>query len=309
MMKKGVRVINCARGGIIDEEALVKAIESGRCAGAAFDVYEEEPPKKDSKLTKLGNVVLTPHLGASTEEAQANVAIEVANTVRDILLGRCYRNAVNMPCVDPELLKVIDPYLKLSEKIGSIIAQIAEAQVTKVKIRYVGDIIKYDLTPFTVSVMKGMLTPILQETVNFVNSMVIAKERGITVVESKTDQIQDFASLIIVEAETEKRKSLVAGTLFTKTDPKIVKINEFWVDCAPEGNMLVVFNRDVPGIIGEIGTIFGKNNINIASVSFGRDIKGGNAVSVWNVDSDVNKDLLGEIKRAKNIQEVKLVKL
>jgi D-3-phosphoglycerate dehydrogenase len=309
MMKKGVRILNCARGGIIDEAALIKAIESGRVAGAALDVYEDEPPAKDSKLLKMDKVVLTPHLGASTEEAQVNVAIDIANTVRDILLGRCIRNAVNMPCVDPEVFKVIEPYLKLSEKIGSIITQVVEGHIKKVKIRYVGDIMKYDLSPFTVSVMKGMLAPILQETVNFVNALVIAKERGINVVESKTAEIQDFASLIIVEAETDKAKSLVAGTLFTKTDPKIVKINEFWVDSVPEGNMLFVFNRDVPGIIGEIGTIFGKNNINIASVSFGRDVKGGNAVSVWNVDSDVTKKVLDEIKKAKNIQEVKLAKL
>ena len=157
--------------------------------------------------------------------------------------------------------------------------------------------------------MKGMLTPILQETVNFVNSLVIAKERGINIIESRTAEVQDFASLIIVEVETDKAKSLVAGTLFIKTDPRIVKVNEFWVDCVPQGNMLFVFNKDVPGIIGEIGTIFGKNNINIASVSFGRDVKGGNAVSVWNVDSDVSKKILDDIKKARNIQEVKLVKL
>ena len=308
LMKKSVRIINCARGGIIDEAALIKARESGKVAGAALDVYENEPPK-DSKLLKLDKVVLTPHLGASTEEAQVNVAIDIANTVRDMLLGRCVRNAVNMPCVDPEIFKVIEPYLTLSENMGSIIAQIVEGHIKKVKIRYVGDILKYELSPFTVSIMKGMLTPILQETVNFVNSLVIAKERGITVVESKTAEVQDFASLIIVEVETDKAKSSVAGTLFTKGDPRIVKINEFWVDCAPEGNMLTVFNKDVPGIIGEIGTIFGKNSINIASVSFGRDTKGGNAVSVWNVDSDVPKKVMDEIRKAKNIQEVKLVKL
>src|SRR3989338_8488218 len=309
MMKDGVRILNCARGGIIDEAALVRAIESKKVAAAALDVYEDEPPSKSSKLLKLDKVVLTPHLGASTKEAQVNVAVDIANTVRDILLGRCVRNAVNMPCVDPEVFKVIKPYLKLSENIGSIITQIVEGHIKKVKIKYVGDILKYDLSPFTVSIMKGIITPILQETVNFVNSLVIAKDRGIEVVESKTAQIQDFASLIIVEAETDKAKSSVAGTLFTKGDPRIVKINEFWVDCAPEGNMLTVFNKDVPGIIGAIGTIFGKNDINIASVSFGRDVKGGNAVSVWNIDSDAPKKVLDEIRRAKNIQEVKLVKL
>ncbi|MCX5686811.1 MAG: phosphoglycerate dehydrogenase [Candidatus Omnitrophica bacterium] len=308
LMKKGVRLLNCARGGIIDEEALVRAIEGGKVAGAAFDVYEEEPPK-NSKLLKLDKVVLTPHLGASTEEAQVNVAIDVANTVRDALLGRGIRNAVNVPCVDAEIYKVIEPYLKLAEKMGSMHTQLAEGHVKRVKIRYVGDLLKYDLAPFTVSIMKGMLTPILQETVNYVNSLVIAKERGISIVESKTAEIQDFASLIIVEVETDKSKGVICGTLFTKVDPRIVKINEFYVDCVPEGNMLVVFNKDVPGIIGQLGTIFGKNSINIASVSFGREEKGGRAVSVWNVDSDVPKKVLDELRSAKNVEGVKLVKL
>ena len=308
IMKKGVRVLNCARGGIIDEDALVKAIESGKVAGAALDVYENEPPK-DSKLLKMEKVVLTPHLGASTEEAQVNVAIDVANTVRDALLNRGVRNAVNMPSVDPEIYKVIEPYLKLAENIGAIQAQIVDGHVKRVKIRYVGDLLKYDLSPFTVSIMKGMLTPILQETVNFVNALVIAKERGINVIESKTAEIQDFASLIIVEVETDKARSSIYGTLFTKVDPRIVKINEFWVDCVPEGNMLVVFNKDVPGIIGQVGTIFGKNSINVASVSFGREEKGGRAVSVWNVDSVVPKKVLDEIRGAKNVEGIKLVKL
>ncbi|MBP7055927.1 MAG: phosphoglycerate dehydrogenase [Candidatus Omnitrophica bacterium] len=308
MMKKNVRIINCARGGIIDEDALAKAIGSGRIAGAAFDVYEEEPPK-NSNLLKLENVVLTPHLGASTEEAQVNVAIDVANTVRDALLGRGVKNAVNVPCLDPEICKLIDPYLKLAENIGSMHAQLCEGHIKRVKVRYVGDILKYDLTPFTVSLMKGMLTPILQESVNFVNALVIAKERGINIVETKTAEVQDFASLICVEVETEKSENLVMGTLFTKVDPRIVKINEFYVDCVPEGYMLVIFNNDVPGIIGQIGTILGKAHINIAGMSFGREAKGGNAITVLNVDCEVAPDVLDEIRRSKNIQEVRLVRL
>lgn len=308
MMKKGVRIINCARGGIIDEEALVKALEAGKAAGAALDVFEEEPPKS-AKLLKLEKAVLTPHLGASTEEAQVNVAIDIANTVRDCLLGRGVRNAVNVPCVDPEICKIIDPYLKLAEKIGAMQAQLAEGHIKRVKIRYVGDILKYDLSPFTVSLMKGMLTPILQETVNFVNSLVIAKERGINIIEMKTAEVQDFASLIDVEVETDKMKNSLTGTLFTKVDPRIVKINEFYVDSVPEGYMLVISNKDVPGIIGQIGTILGKNGINIAGMSFGRDEKGGRAVSILNIDSDVPKKVLEEMRKAKNINEVKLVKL
>lgn len=308
IMRKGVRILNCARGGIIDEEALVRAIESGKVAGAAFDVYEEEPPK-GSKLPKLDKVVLTPHLGASTEEAQVNVAIDVANTVRDALLGRGIRNAVNVPCVDAEMYKVIEPYLKLAENIGSMHAQLAEGHVKRVKIRYVGDLVKYDLAPFTVSIMKGILTPILQETVNYVNALVIAKERGINIIESKTAELRDFASLIVVEVETDKATGTICGTLFTKVDPRIVKINEFYVDCVPAGNMLIVFNKDVPGIIGQLGTIFGKNDINVASVSFGREEKGGRAISVWNVDSDVPKKILDDLRSAKNVEAVKLVKL
>lgn len=309
LMKKGVRVINCARGGIIDEDALVRALESGRVAGAALDVYEKEPLPKDSKLLKMDKIALTPHLGASTEEAQVNVAIDIANTVRDALLGRGIKNAVNAPCVDPEICKVIDPYLKLVEAIGSMHAQIADGHIKRVKIRYVGDILKYDLSPFTVSLMKGMLTPILQETVNFVNALVIAKERGINMIETKTAEVQDFASLISVEVETDKDKNSITGTLFTKVDPRIVKINEFYVDSVPEGNMLVIFNKDVPGIIGTIGSILGDNKINIAGMSFGREAKGGRAITVLNIDSAVPKKVLDEIKRAKNIQEVKLVKL
>lgn len=308
LMKKGVRVVNCARGGIIDEGALVRAIESGKVAGAALDVYEKEP-LKNSKLIKLDKVVLTPHLGASTEEAQVNVAIDVANTVRDILLNKGIRNAVNIPCVDSEILKVIEPYLKLAENIGSMHAQLADGHIKRVKIRYVGDLLKYDLSLFTVSIMKGMLTPILQETVNFVNALVIAKERGINILETKTAEVQDFANLIYVEVETDKSKSSLTGTLFTKVDPRIVKINDFYVDCVPEGYMLVIANKDVPGIIGQIGTILGKNNINIAGMSFGRDEKGGKAVSVLNIDSDVPKKVLDEIRKAKNIEEAKLVKL
>ena len=308
MMKKSVRILNCARGGIIDEEALVKAIEAGKVAGAALDVYEDEPPK-GSKLLKLDKVVLTPHLGASTEEAQVNVAIDIANTVRDALLGRGIKNAVNAPCVDPEVYKVIDPYLKLAENMGSIQAQIAEGHIKRVKIQYTGDILKYDLSPFTVSIIKGMLTPILQETVNFVNSLVIAKERGINIIETKTAEAQDFASLITVEVETDKITSLLTGTLFTKVDPRLVKLNEFYVDSEPKGPMLFISNKDVPGIIGTIGTILGKNGVNIAAMSFGRNEKGGKAVSILNVDSIVPKDVLDEIRRAKNIYEVKLVKL
>ncbi|MCM8761334.1 MAG: ACT domain-containing protein, partial [Candidatus Omnitrophica bacterium] len=171
------------------------------------------------------------------------------------------------------------------------------------------DVIKFDISPFTLSIIKGMLTPILQETVNFVNSMVIAKERGIRVIETKIDQIQDFANLIMVDVETDRMRSSLTGTLFTKVDPRIVKIDDFYVDAVPEGYMLFMQNKDVPGIIGQIGTILGRNNINIAGMSFGRESKGGKAVSVLNIDSDVPKNVLEELRKAQNVYGVKLVKL
>jgi D-3-phosphoglycerate dehydrogenase len=308
VMKKGVRILNCARGGIIDEAALIRAIESGKVAGAALDVFEDEPPK-DPKLLKMEKLLLTPHLGASTEEAQVNVAIDIANTVIDYLIKSCIRNAVNVPCVDPEILKAIDPYLKLIEKIGSIHAQLAEGHVKRVKIKYVGELLRYDVTPLTLSFVKGLLTPILQETVNFVNALVIAKERGINIVESKTAAVEDFTSLICVEVETDKGTNGIEATLFTKVDPRLVKLNEFYVDAVPEGYMMFIQNKDVPGIIGQIGTILGRNKINIAGMSFGRDEKGGKAVSVLNIDSDVPKNVMDEIRKAENIYGAKLVKL
>jgi len=308
IMKEGVRLINCARGGIIDEEALLKAIESGKVAGAALDVYEDEPPK-NPKLLACSKLVLTPHLGASTEEAQINVAIDVAHAIRDALLNNVMRNAVNAPFVDPEILKVIGPYLKLAEDIGSMQAQLTEGHIKQVRIRYVGDIVQYDLTPVSIALMKGMLTPVLQENVNFVNAMFIAKERGIRISETKTAEIQDFASLIWVEVETDKARNSIMGTLFTKVDPRIVKINEYYVDAVPKGVMLVIFNHDLPGVIGDIGTILGENKINIAEMSFGRDKPGGDAITLLNVDSDIPPKVLEKMRKAKNIKDVKVVKL
>lgn len=308
IMKNGVRVINCARGGIIDEAALKKALESGKVAGCALDVFESEPPK-DFALAKTSSVIATPHIGASTEEAQVSVSIDIAEIVLDVLLNRCIRNAVNMPCVDSELLKVLQPYITLAEKLGLLGAQLAEGHIKEVKIKYVGEVANYDTSSLTIAVLKGMLTPILQETVNFVNAPMIARERGIKISETKTAEIENFANLISVGIETDKTKLNVDGMLFTKTDSRIVNIGGFFVEAVPSGYMLVISNKDVPGIIGAIGTLMGKNKINIAGMSFGRDKAGGKAVTVLNIDSVVPKEVLAEIKSSKDIHDVRLVKL
>ena len=308
-MKKGVKIVNCARGGIINEEDLAAAISEGKVSGAALDVFEKEPPAPTNPLLKLDKVIMTPHLGASTEEAQISVAIDIAQTIRDILLNKGIRNAVNVPCVDPEMMCVMQPFFNLAEKIGSLQAQLVDGYIKKVEIKYVGDIIKQNVSVVTIAILKGMLTPVLQDTVNYVNARVIAQERGISVTESKTSQIQDFANLIILDVQTDKMKSSVMGTLFTKVDPRIVRINDYYVDAVPSGYMLVMSNKDVPGVVGSIGTLLGKNKINIAGMTFGRIKAGGEAISILNIDSEVPKDVLDQIKKAPNIHGVKMVKL
>ncbi|MGB2705722.1 MAG: phosphoglycerate dehydrogenase [Candidatus Omnitrophota bacterium] len=307
-VKKGVRIINCARGGIVDEKALAKAIEDGRVAGAALDVYESEPPGQ-TRLIGMARAITTPHLGASTEEAQVNVAIDVAEALKDALMNNGIRNAVNAPSIEPELLEVIKPYLDLAEKIGKMHAQLAEGSVSKVTIRYVGDIGKYNLNHITRSIIKGLLEPILEENVNYVNALVIARERGIKITEEKTEKIEDFANLMYVKVESGRTKNFIMGTLFTKVDPRIVKINEFYVDAVPEGHMLLIYNIDKPGIVGQIGSILGKNHINIAGMTFGRLKPGGKAITLLNVDSEVSEAVLNKIRKARYIKGVKHIKL
>jgi D-3-phosphoglycerate dehydrogenase len=308
IMKPGVRVVNCARGGIINEEALAKALESGKVGGAALDVYVEEPPK-DLKLSKFSNVVLTPHLGASTEEAQVNVAIEVAHQISDALEGKGIRNAANYPSVDPETYHVLQPYIHLCEKLGSFTSQISEGAIHEVNIVYCGEITKHDTASLTMALIKGLLSPMLQDTVNFINSIELAKERGIKVTESKSSQAEEFVTLISLELKTNKEVHRVAGTLFTKTEPRIVKIDEFFVEAIPVGCMAIMHNWDKPGIIGAVGTLMGEYHINIAAMSFGREKQGGKALSVLNVDGCLSPEILEKIKKLQNILSVKSVQL
>jgi D-3-phosphoglycerate dehydrogenase len=308
MMKAGVRVVNCARGGIIDEAALARALEVNRVAGAALDVYVEEPPK-ELALAKLKNVVLTPHLGASTEEAQVNVAIEVAHQIADALQGRGIRNAANYPSVDPETYHVLQPYINLCEKLGSFTSQIAEGAITEVNIALSGDITRHDTAPLRMALMKGLLAPILQDTVNFINALALAKERGIRVTESKSMQAEEFVTLVSLEVKTSKETHRVAGTLFTKTEPRLVKIDEFFVEAIPVGCMLILHNWDKPGLIGSLGTLLGEHKINIAAMSFGREKQGGRALSVLNVDTCVSAEILEKVRKLNNILLVKAVQL
>jgi len=309
MMKKGCRVINCARGGIIDEQALVKAVKEEKIAGAALDVFEDEPPDANSELLKLDNVIVSCHLGASTEEAQVNVAIEIAECVADFLLGKGIRNAANYPNIDAELYKILQPYIIMSERLGNFASQLIEGRINEVEVKFSGEITKYDTASLTMAVMKGMLYPVLKETVNFINAVPLARSRGIQIKQTKTSVDEEFANLVSLTVKSDKGEKTVAATLSPKREPRIVKIGEFYVEASPFGHILVMKNWDVPGIIGNVGTLMGKHNINIAAMVFGRKTPGGEAVSILNIDSPVSPELLEKIKRIDNILEVKLIKL
>ncbi|MCU0651569.1 MAG: phosphoglycerate dehydrogenase [Candidatus Omnitrophica bacterium] len=309
IMKPGVRVINCARGGIVDELALAEAIKQGKVAGAAMDVFEKEPVSPESELLKLDNVIVTPHLGASTEEAQVNVAIEVAEIVRDALLGHGIRNAANYPCLEAEVCKFLEPYINLCEKLGIFSGQLVEGRYLELNISYSGEITQYDLAPLTMALVKGVLSPIMQETVNFINAISLAKERGIKIKESKSSKEEEFVNLVQLEIKTDKETKRICGTLSPNKKPRIVKIGEYYIESAPLGDIIMVQNRDVPGIIGNLGTLLAKHNINIAAMTFGREKQGGDAISLFNVDSPISGEILEKIKKIENILTVKVIKI
>lgn len=307
MMKKTVRVINCARGGIINEQALVTALKESKIAGAALDVFDKEPVDPNSELLKFDNCIVTPHLGASTSEAQVNVAIEIAETVRDALLGKGIMNAANFPSVDAESHRVLSPYITLGVNMGKFAGQLINGGITDVKITYSGVFKDYKVAPVTLSLVNGLLKPILGENINFVNALSVAKERAINVQEVISSKDTEFVNCIIVEIKTDKELFVIWGTLSGNNQPRIVKVNDVYVDAVPDGNMLFINNNDKPGIVGAVGTVLAEENINIAGITFGRDVKGGLAISVVNVDSEVSDSTINKLKQNKDILFVKFL--
>ncbi len=308
-MKTGVRIINCARGGIVDEIDLADAINGGKVAGAALDVYVDEPPPPEHPLLKLDQVITTPHLGASTDEAQLNVAIAVAEQMVDFLSKGIVRYAVNVPSVSPELLEVLRPYLTLAEKLGSFHVQMANSLPKEVHVEYRGDVAQYNVAPLTLAVLKGMLTPVMESAVNYVNAPLIAKERGINIVESKGEHSEDFASSVTITAKNGKQNLEVEGAIFGKKHPRIVRVNNFYLEAVPEGYILILHNKDVPGVVGAVGTILGKKGINIAGMELGRGEKGGNAIAFTHVDDFVPLEAMKELRALPQIVSAELVKL
>lgn len=307
-MKKGVYILNCARGGIVDEVALYEAIQSGIVAGAALDVFSKEPPV-DNPLLNLDQVVATPHLGASTDEAQENVAIAVSEQVIDYLLRGTIRNAVNAPSIDGAVLATLQPYLTLSEKLGSLLTQITSGAIREVSIEYIGEVTCVDNRPLTLSILKGMLTPILGEMVNFVNVPIHVKERSIKVRESVRSEAEDFTNLITVHVKTSETENLVAGTIFGKKDLRVVRINDFRLEAATEGHVLLIYNIDTPGTIGAIGSCLGRHNINISMMNVGQILDRGQNIIFLRTDTQVPKNVVEELLAMDNVNVVQALRL
>ena len=309
LMKKGVRVINCARGGIIDETALEKALKEGKVAGCALDVFEQEPPLSGHPLLKFDNCVYTPHLGASTSEAQVSVAIEIAESVRNALLGKGIINAANFPSVDPAAYKTLEPYINLAERMGKFAGQLIEGRMSEIQITYSGTMTEFKVAPITMSMVYGLLSPVLGETVNYINALDVAKERVIKIQEVQSTKEEEFVNLMSVKVKTDKETFSLWGTLSSNKQPRIVKINKVYVEAAPNGYMLFINNNDKPGIVGAIGTILAEEKINIAGITLGRESAEGLAISVVNVDSKVSDKVLEKLRKTKNILFVKLIKV
>ncbi|RLB08928.1 MAG: phosphoglycerate dehydrogenase, partial [Deltaproteobacteria bacterium] len=308
MMKKGAMLINCARGGIVNEEDLYEALVSGHLAGAALDVFSQEPPGK-IPLMELDNFICTPHLGASTVEAQEKVAVDIANQVVLYLLHGTVKNAVNVPSISAELMNILKPYVTLMEKMGLMQAQLADAPIAEIKIDYAGAITEYDLAPLTTAFLKGLLTPVLKDDVNFVNAPFIAQERGIKVTESRSSTSEDFATLITTATKTIEAENIVAGTIFGKDRPRLVRINDFYLEAIPEGHNLLIYNLDKPGVIGMIGTILGKNHININRMQVGQESKKQQNVILLSTDIPVDDKVLEELQAQENVFSVKRIEL
>ena len=295
-MKRGVRIVNCARGGVVNEADLVAAIRSGQVAGAALDVFEKEPLDPASPLLGVDEIILTPHLGASTAEAQVKVAVDVARQAVDYLTQGIVSNAVNVPSVDPETLAKIAPFLDLVGRMGRFLGQLVEGRMERLEVRYSGEIAAADQRPLTATLLEGLLRPILLDEVNLVNAPLMARERGLKVTESATAEPGDFTSLVSATLRTGAGETSISGTLLARRNPRIVRIDGYEFELAPAGHLLLFANEDTPGVVGKIGTLLGDNRINIGGMQLGRTAGSRDALAVLAVDSKIPESLMGAIR-------------
>lgn len=306
-MKDGVRIINCARGGIVNEADLIEALDLGKVAGAAFDVYPQEPPA-DYSFFAHPKIVATPHLGASTIEAQVNVAVDVIKEVMSALRGEPLRNAVNIPMLRPEVFLRVKPYLDLGERLGMFMAQIIPGAMQEVEISYSGLLADLNVSPITTAILKGLFRPAFGHEVNAVNAPYLARKRGIRVIETKHTE-GNYNNLIQLWVQTDKGWQTMAASLFGEGEPRIVQIGEYHIDAKPVGHLLVTRHKDRPGIIGAVGTILGDAEINIAGMQLGRSDVGGEAVMVLGVDQTLPEKVLQKLERYPDMHEVHFVTL
>lgn len=307
LMKDGVRIINCARGGIIDEDALYEALKSGKVAGCAIDVFEHEPPL-DSPLLDLPNVIATPHLGASTAEAQVNVAIDVAEDVIRALKGEMVKYPVNMAHINPETYKDIISFVELAEKMGSFYTQLRNGRISEVEMIYTGKLKELDVKLITTAGIKGILSNILQFPANLVNASLIAQERGIKIKESKISNSDYEQGTVTIKVTTDQGVGSVKGTVFGKDDKRIIAVDDYKIDLIPEGNVLITFHRDMPGIVGKVGSLLGKNDINIAYMQLGRESYRGEALMALGIDEDLSDEILNQIREIESMENAALIK-
>ena len=306
-MRKGAILLNCARGGLVDEEALAEELRSGRLGGAAFDVFAQEPPPPDHPLLKLDNFVCTPHLGASTEEAQSAVALAVASQVASFLVDGVVQNAVNAPGLPREVLERLGPYLPLAEKLGLLAAQLAAGGLGEVEVEVAGELAASPTRPLAARALVGLLRGFLDVPVNEVNAPAVARERGIALREIRSEEPQDYASLLGVTLRGQGSEVRVAGTVYGKRDARVVRIGEFRVEGVPEGNAILCENEDRPGVVGNLGAALGAEGVNIARISLSRRDDRGIAFSFVNVDQPASPALLARIRSLPHVRWLKAI--
>jgi len=294
-MKDGVMIINCARGGIVKEADLNEALKSGKVAGAALDVFETEPPGV-CPLFEIDRVICTPHLGASTLEAQTNVAVMVAEQIIAYLKDGTVINAVNVPPVSSDLLEKLNPYLTLADRLGCLLAQLAQGGIREVMIEYAGDFNELDLSPVTTAVLKGLMTPMIKDDVNFVNAQILARERGIKVTEAKIAESKEYVNLITVSAVCDEGQNKVAGTIFGRKNPRVVNINNFRLELEPVDRFILIHNHDKPGAIGSIGTLLGNHNVNISRMRLGQEEGSDKTMIYLRTDSPIPQNVIEELR-------------
>ena len=308
-MKKGVMIINCARGGIVDEDDLYEALTSGKVAGAALDVFATEPPPADHPLLGLDNIICTPHLGASTAEAQTNVAVAVAEQIIEYLKNNNIINAVNVPAVSGKLLEQLGPFLHLADRMGCMMAQLTCGQLKEINIEYNGDFHGLDLKPVSTAYLKGVLDTLVQDGVNSVNAPVLAKDMGIKVTETSTAESEKFLNRIAATLITTDMKCTVAGSVFGKTDARIVRIDDFIIEIIPEGHLALIYNLDEPGAIGSIGNTLGENGINISQMQVGTAVGGENNIILIKTDEPMTEDVKNKVMALPKVKTIQTFEL